>query len=273
MRCEAMKILALLLCLSFLACAGSIPQQEAANLCMEAEKLFNEGNEKSATSHEETVALWRKASARLERAIKEGGLANGAVFYNLGNVYFRLGDMGRAILNYRRAQRFTPNDSNLMRNLEYARRNCQDSVQEQESTKVLKTLFFWHYDFALSTREMVFLIAFVAFCSLGILRIRLARSWLAITIAGVGFMALVMAGSIAMTELGENRRSRGVILDKEVVARTGNSSAYEESFEKPLHAGTEFIVLENRGQWLEIQLADGKTCWIPGESADTVIIR
>ena len=33
------------------------------------------------------------------------GLASGEIYYNLGNCYYKLGQYGRAILNYKRAER------------------------------------------------------------------------------------------------------------------------------------------------------------------------
>jgi len=241
---------------------------EARELCRDAEKCFEQGNELSATNHEAAVAAWRMAAARMERAVREGHLANGGIYYNLGNVYFRLGDMGRAILNYRRAQRFEPNDAKLKRNLSYALRNCQDSVQEQEGRKVLKTLFFWHYDFSLALRERLFILCLCLACVLGMFRLRVRQTGLGIAALGSLLLALVLAASVAVSDYAMHHQRPGVILAAEIVGRTGNGENYEKSFKDPLHAGTEFQLVELRGNWMEISLADGKSCWIPCDSSE-----
>jgi hypothetical protein len=62
----------------------------------------------------------------------------------------------------------------------------------------------------------------------------------------------------------------GVILDPEVIARQGDADSYQPSFEDPLHAGTEFMLLEDRGEWWQIELPDGRSCWIPEKSSELV---
>lgn len=265
-----MKRLVLLIALTAIFQAAALPRTEIEGLCRESEQCFDEGNTLAATDHEAAMEAWRKAAARLERAVSEGHLANGPLFYNLGNIYFRMGDMGRAILNYRRAERFTPNDTNLQRNLSYARRSCQDSVREQEAAKVMKTLFFWHYDIPASIREGLFIVFFCGFWLVAILRLRFKRPWSVWLMAAAAVIALAMAASLAFQEWSENRHRPGVILAREVVARKGNSESYDKSFKEPLHAGTEFTLLELRDDWMEIKLADGKSCWIKTEQAELV---
>lgn len=255
--------------LAFLSVAALASSSDVSALCRESETLFNQGNDLAGSNHEAAVECWRKAAARLELASEE--ISNAPLFYNLGNIYFRLGDMGRAILNYRKAQRFEPNDPNLLRNLSFARRSCQDNVKEQERVKVLKTLFFWHYDFSWHGREMVFMVFFAAAFAFAILRLRLKKSWVVWAVSLSAFIALLTAVSLGVSEWTSRKHRDGVIISAEVIGRKGNSESYEESFQKPLHAGTEFVLLESRGNWLEIQLADGQTCWIP--RADAGLVR
>jgi len=62
----------------------------------------------------------------------------------------------------------------------------------------------------------------------------------------------------------------GVITAEDVVARQGDGQNYQDSFKDPLHAGTEFDLLERRGGWLHIELADDSGCWIPDAAADLI---
>jgi len=63
------------------------------------------------------------------------------------------------------------------------------------------------------------------------------------------------------------RRVCGVITTEKVVARQGDGRNYPESFKDPLHAGTEFDLLERRGGWLHIRLVDNSDAWIPDNAA------
>ena len=58
----------------------------------------------------------------------DNGYVNGHLYYNLGNAYFRSGQLGRAILNYKRAQLLIPRDADLNFNLRYALDQTQDAI-------------------------------------------------------------------------------------------------------------------------------------------------
>ena len=62
----------------------------------------------------------------------------------------------------------------------------------------------------------------------------------------------------------------GVITAPEVVARQGDGPNYPESFKDPLHAGTEFDLLERRSGWYHIRLSDNSDGWIPDNSAGLI---
>ncbi len=88
--------------------------------------------------------------------------------------------------------------------------------------------------------------------------------------AALGGAALLLLGSLLAGEAGARSRRDGVVLAGEVVARKGDGTAYQSSFVDPLHAGTEFRLLEQRAGWYRIRLSDGRTAWIPAEAAELV---
>ncbi|NJN94350.1 MAG: tetratricopeptide repeat protein [Anaerolineales bacterium] len=71
---------------------------------------------------------YAEASAIYE-AILDSGLSHSSVYYNLGNAYFKQGDLGRAILNYRRAQSLDPRDGDIAVNLSIARAQTVDKLE------------------------------------------------------------------------------------------------------------------------------------------------
>ena len=60
------------------------------------------------------------------------------------------------------------------------------------------------------------------------------------------------------------------VMDTSVVARKGNSASYEPSFTEPLHAGTEFNILEERSDWVHVELMDGHRSWLPNMAIERV---
>lgn len=53
--------------------------------------------------------------------LENGGYQSAALFFNIGNCYFKEGDLGHAMLYYLRAQRLDPGDDEIKTNLEFAR--------------------------------------------------------------------------------------------------------------------------------------------------------
>ena len=214
--------------------------------------------------------LYERSAMRYERIFREGGIRNGKLFYNLGNVYFRMNDIGRAILNYLRAEQYIPNDSNLEQNLAYARKNRLDKVEEKQKTKVLKTLFFWHYDIPASIRLIIFTSCFALIWVFASIRIFLKQSIIKYCLVITIVITILIAGSLAAEEVSLSNNRPGVIISPEIIARKGNSITYEPSFKKPLHSGTEFVLKEKRGDWLLIELTDSRTCWVPSQVVEMV---
>lgn len=251
--------------------ASELDQAAAADLYSQAKQLFREADSKSVKSKEEAILIYKKAAMRYERLIKEGGIENGKIYYNLGNTYFRVNDIGRAILNYLKAEQYMPDDVNLRQNLRYARERRIDKIEEKQETKVLKTLFFWHYDLSVKTRIMVFTSFFILLWIFSGSRIFIKRPFLTWCISVSLLISLLMAGSLTAEELVLKKIRPGVIVSIETTARKGNSETYEPSFKEPLHAGTEFTLMEDRGDWYHVELADSRTCWI--RSGDTEMVR
>jgi len=81
---------------------------------------------------------------------------------------------------------------------------------------------------------------------------------------------LLFLGSLLIDQYTRSTNRSGVIVASEVTARKGDGETYQPSFENPLHAGTDFKLVEERGKWLYIELQDGRRAWVPLKSAEFV---
>ncbi len=250
--------------------ASKLDAAQIVDLYSQAKDLFRQANDLSVSKPNKAKDLYEKSAMRYERIMREGEIQNGKLFYNLGNVYFRMKDIGRAIVNYRRAEQYMPNDSNLKLNLKYARNKRLDDIEEKQETKVLKTLFFWHYDLSTKTRVVAFSICFMFLWVFAGIRIFTDKSFLVWCITVTLTLSISFAGSLVAEELNLRKSRPGVIVSDEIVARKGNSETYEPSFKEPLHSGTEFTLLEDRGNWYLIELPDSRTCWVSSRGVELV---
>ncbi|MCK5231810.1 MAG: hypothetical protein KAR13_16180 [Desulfobulbaceae bacterium] len=252
-----------------------LSETEKTELFSQAEIFFHQAlemSEISATGKRPPSAveeLLKKSLMRYERLVR-GGVKNGKIFYNIGNIYFRLGDIGRAIVNYRRAEMYGPDDPNLKQNLSYALSLRQDRIEEKQKEKLLKTFFFWHYDLSSKVRSILFVVFYAGFWTFAVVilfkRTSTAKWGLGISLT----FLLLFLGSLLVERFENSGNISGVLVDREVVARKGDSASYQPSFKEPLHAGVDFRLIESRGRWLHIELMDGRTCWVPAGSAEIV---
>lgn len=266
----------------FLCLAGALALLASPGLCAKldraamrehlaaAEAAFREGVRLDASDPDSARAFYREAVLHYERLAAEGGVRNGSLYYNVGNAYFRLGDVGRAILNYKRAALYLGNDANLRQNLQYARDRRADRIEVKQREKVYRTLFFIHYDIPSRIRLLVFAAAFAILWAAAAARLYRPWGWLAVVIAVAAVVSAIFLASLAVDAMSLSRTPEGVIVADEVTGRMGDAVTYQPSFKEPLHAGTEFRLVERRpGFWL-IELESGDRTWIPEGAAELV---
>ena len=250
--------------ISFCCRPGTAGQSEQRLLLDEASRFFQQASQ--LEDEAQSAELYRKALIRFNKLV-EDGVVNGKLYYNLGNTYFQLHDLGRAVLNYRRALQYLPEDDNLRQNLLAARSQQQDRIEPKQEAMIAKALFFWHYD--LSPRTRLILLAMANLALWGGLGLRIYRQqglWWPLVVALL--LAMMMGGSFLYERFG--REASGVLVATETMARKGDGLAYGPSFSAPLHAGLEFSLVEKRGEWLYIELVDGRRCWVPTDSAEII---
>ena len=80
---------------------------------------------------------FQQAAAEYEKLLKEAD--NAELYYNLGNAYYRLHDIGHAILNYEKASNREPGDADIRFNLTLARSKTIDKIESTEDF----FLFYW----------------------------------------------------------------------------------------------------------------------------------
>jgi cytochrome c-type biogenesis protein CcmH/NrfG len=76
------------------------------------------------------------AAARVYEQLVAQNVQDSRLFYNLGNIYLRQGDLGHAILNYQRAIRLAPRDADIKANLELARSQAVDIFPDEANGPV-----------------------------------------------------------------------------------------------------------------------------------------
>jgi len=224
-------------------------QVTEASDCVSA---YNEGNQ--AYLHADYASAVRSYSQCLE-----SGVQSVDVYYNMGNAYFRLDSLGKAILYYEKAMRLDPGNADVRRNLEFAQTRKVDKVSgELEENPVLQALFSLHHALSLKTQLLILfaLSWLLAALLLGLLLVHRAgfKPLAYGLIAGI----LVLGGSGALSAgykiwVWETQQV-GVVLVRAADVYSGPGKQYQVLNE--LHEGTRFEVLDVRENWVSIRVDD-----------------
>ena len=211
-------------------------QFEAAN------KLYEEGR-------------YTEAAQAYEKLLASGD-ASPAVWFNLGNAQFRSGQIGRAILAYRRAELLNPRDPDLRANLGFARKQ----VEGPTSKLGMRDRFLSR----LTVNEWTGLAAgavWIAFTLLTLMQFfPQVKRTLGYGLAGSVLLALVL-GSLAVGSFQRLRSDRSaVVLDDKIAVRHGPFEESQAAFD--VHSGAEMRVLDEKEDWLQISIGPRQAGWV-----------
>jgi tetratricopeptide (TPR) repeat protein len=208
-------------------------------------------------------ADYGRAADRYEALAREGH-TNAALLYNLGNAYLKNGKNTRAILCYERALRLDPSDAQTSDNLAIAYARARDRVEpmplffaarwwnDLKSGNTPRALFWYSFCLLCLTGLWVFL--FFGMRNVLLRRVALAAG----TVSALLFAASVFVYLDRVEDL-EARRD-AVVIAPEVVARSTPDKSGVDAFS--IHEGLKVEIVEERGEWLRIRLADGTEGWL-----------
>ena len=201
-------------------------------------------------------------AVRLYSELEKQGHKSPHIYYNLGDSFFRLGDVGNAILNYERAKIIMPRDADLDYNLKYVSDRIRDAVEPPASP--LSSVFFWLDSFSVNEVFIIFAAFNFLFFSILILRMFIKQEWtftIFITLLVIWFGAGI---SFGVKSYQVSFDSRAAVLTSEAAVLAGPDAKDTELFK--LHAGTIVKTEKKEGDWSLIRIPGDKRGWIPDSS-------
>ena len=208
----------------------------------EANKLYEQGKfTDAATAYQQLL---------------HSGRASPAVYFNLGNAYFKSGQMGRAVTAYRQAELMTPRDPDIRANLQFARN------QVQGPTISLPGWQRWLNK--LSLNEWTWLSAaclwvWFALLILAQLRPRL-RTGLKKLIFTLGVTTALLMACLFTTLQIDRLTKTAVVVTPEAVVRQGPLDESVTAF--TVHDGAELQVLDRKDEWFQVTADPRRIGWV-----------
>jgi hypothetical protein len=200
-------------------------------------------------------AAFRACAIELESIRAAVGAVHPRYDATVGTVWALAGEPAQAIRALRAAERALPGDPHIAANLAFAR---------SQRTDALPDVFVpaWLQDLSLPALPRwlapgLFLLGWLLLWTLVVVRRR--GGWMWVAAGGLLLIGgLPLSARLAVDRLG----SDGVVTAPATAPRTGDGHLYPQATTAPLHAGTEVRRLRQRGDWVEVRLSDGHTCWL-----------
>lgn len=249
------RFIHILLCLAATLSAAASPERPSAQ---QADDLYRQGNYAAAIDAYE--------------ALLADGLTNAELHYNLGNAYYREGEMGSAILHYERALRLRPSMTDAKENLALANSHTLDRITP------LPEFFFvrWHRQLIAGTTPALWRTLWLVFFALlgaSVVVLRLGRT-LALRKAALFSTAIAALLTLAATAFlidsthRYNRHADAIVMEPSVEIKS--SPEHQGTVKLVLHEGTKVHILDELSGWYKIQIADGTTGWCRNETAERI---
>lgn len=230
-------VVASLLSLLFLATAFAA---DISNGFDSANKLYEEGRFSDAASAYESLV--------------QSGSVSSALYFNLGNAYFKSGQLGRAVAAYRDAERLSPRDPEVRANLQFVRGQVQGPTLSP--TRAQRWLG------SLTINEWAKLTAAVFWLWLSALVLVQFRPALKQSLRNVlwsGGIATLVVGACLATAWANNSNPAAIVITRDALVHNGPLD--ESPGHTTVHDGAEVSVLDTKNDWVEIRLGD-RTGWL-----------
>ena len=206
-----------------------------------------------------------------ESLLRKGEAAD--VYYNLGNSYYKVNEIAKAILNYERALLLQPGNGDIRANLEIARSKTVDKVE------TVPEVFFVTWTKALINSMSVDAWAVCGVVSFLLLIVSLYFFIFSkqVVLKKVGFITgivflivVVMTNVFAFKQKKELlNRDSAIIMNPSVTVRSTPSENGTSLF--ILHEGHKVNIKDDSMKdWKEIRLEDGKVGWVPVGSIEII---
>jgi len=229
-------------------------------------ETMNRANQLYETGHySEAVQIYQQ--------LVDQNYVDSSLFYNLGNAYYRTGDLGNAILNYERAARLDPRDAYIQANLSYVQQQTMDQYDAEANspleqwTRVASSLF------TLNEMSVLVLVLFWLLAALFIVnrhnRLSQLRKGLRYALVLVLLIFVLSAFTLANRIYDESAHPSAVVTAESVDVLSDPLEGGMPQF--TLHSGAQVILQDIRGQWAQLSLLGGQfQGWVPVEAVEKI---
>jgi tetratricopeptide (TPR) repeat protein len=227
----------------------------------EQERMIEQANQSySAAEYEMAISQYE--------SVINSGFESSALYFNLGNAYFKVGNIPTAILFYEKARKLDPTDENIQFNLDLANSRIIDKMDPLpqfflkawlKSARNIFTSDQWART-SIVCFILLLLSALFFIISVSVLT-RKISFW-----AGIIFLAFMSVSLIfSLSSYHEySRKSTAIIFTPTVTVKSSPNENSVDLF--VIHEGTKVYITDLVEGWSEVRLGNGNVGWVRTET-------
>ncbi|MGC9375592.1 MAG: tetratricopeptide repeat protein [Bacteroidales bacterium] len=204
--------------------------------------------------------------------ILEHGYESAALYYNLGNAYYKQNIIDQAILNYERALLLKPHDEDIKYNLEMANRLTVDRIEKLPEFFLdvwIKNCMNWfssNYWAIISISAFVLALIFISiYLYTRKYGVKKFSFWLGLIFILFAIFALISA---SQQKKKITVKDTAIVMSPSVTVKSSPDVSGTDLF--VIHEGTKVWLQDKVGDWKEIKLSDGSKGWLKAEDIEEI---
>jgi tetratricopeptide (TPR) repeat protein len=228
-------------------------------LFADANAQYAEGNYAEAAAQYEQILAERPSTG-----VADLPSDYAVVYYNLGNAYFKQGELAQSILAYERALRLKPSMKDAKHNLEFAQSRIIDNIEDTQSfflsnwLKAIRNVFSLGTWMGVSISLFILtLLGFFLFAFSSNIALRKTAFYISVVALVLSIAACANAGSLHQRD---TQRAEAIIIQGVVNAKASPDRSGTELF--TVHEGTKVEITEVIGDWCCIHVGNN-VGWMP----------
>ena len=192
------------------------------------------------------------------------GHESAALYFNLGNAYYKEGEIAKAILNYERAKLLAPNDEDIQFNLELSNQFVVDKIDPLPHPFFVKWSSNLINLFTTDQWAKISVAGFILMLILGLTYLFSKTN--TIRKLSFAFAIILLAVTIITFVFSAKQKSKltshnfAVIFSPTVTVKASPSESGTDLF--VVHEGLKVQLVDELNNWLEIKLEDGNSGWV-----------
>ncbi|MCF6169864.1 MAG: tetratricopeptide repeat protein [Bacteroidales bacterium] len=227
--------------------------------------LMNAGN----TAYNE--GLYDSALVCYNRLVDEE-MESAALYYNMGNAYFKNNDLAAAILYYEKARKLAPNDNDIAYNLGIANSMIVDKI---ERVPVLFYQHWWNYFYNLFNANTWTIISVLTWLALlffiGVFVLTKSTGTKKFSFYTALLLLLLTMGTFGLASQKyyfSKTHKEAIVFTPTITVKSSPTPNAVDLF--VVHEGTKIKIMDQVEHWVKIKIPDGSVGWLPEESMRTI---